>query len=91
MFRVNESRKFPLPSDNRRHCKDIEGNTNNSLYLAHNCYTYILYSKELEILLARTLVANRLFQILLTTGSCLLSQPRPGRPLTLTHTFTCTV
>ena len=23
--------------------------------------------------------------------SCLMSQPRPGRPLTLTHTFTCTV
>ena len=33
---------------------------NNSLYL-HNSYTYILYSKDLNILLARLFVVNRLF------------------------------
>ena len=45
-------------------CKSIGGIRKiqkNFLYLVHNSYTYILYSKDLNILLARLFVVNRLF------------------------------
>ena len=76
-----------------RNWKDIEWIRKYKYFrlLSHNCYTYILYSKDIEMLLARTLVVNRLLQILLTPDSCLLSQLMPGSPLTLTRAFTCTV